>query len=153
MGSCGKSSVTIQKVVSLSLGLTWSSKRGIQLSGQAKLEVTVPLHVSIADVIDIDSITIRFGASTSPRGIGLSAAITGGLTIGPVAANVDRVGVQATLAAPKGGQAVGNLGPVDLDLRSFHPKAWACRSMPGRYPAAASSCSTPMPAAMPASWS
>jgi hypothetical protein len=110
------------KTVTMSLGLTWSSKRGFQLSGQAKLEVTLPLHVSIADVIDIDSITLGFGASTVPAGIGLSVAITGGLTIGPVAASVDRVGVQATLAAPTPPATSGNLGAVDLGFAFLPPK-------------------------------
>src|SRR5262249_1442263 len=86
------------KIVTLGLGVTWSSKHGLQLSGQAKLEVTIPVHQSIFGVIDFDSVTITFGASTLPPGVALGVAVTAGLNIGPVQANVDRVGVQAALA-------------------------------------------------------
>jgi hypothetical protein len=110
------------KTLSLSLGLTWSSKHGIQLSGQAKLEITIPVHVTIADVIDFDSITFDAGVSASPAGVSLGVSVTGGLDIGPVSATVDRVGVAAILAFIDAGQTPGNLGDVDLTWKFLPPK-------------------------------
>jgi hypothetical protein len=110
------------QTVGLSLALTWSSKRGLRLSGQTKLLVTIPIHESIGGVIDFDSITISFGASTAPPGVGLGVSVTGGLNIGPVAANVDRVGVQTNLAFVTAGQSPGNLGGVDLTWAFLPPK-------------------------------
>jgi Family of unknown function (DUF6603) len=110
------------KTISLSLGITWSSKHGVQLSGQAKLEVTIPVNVTIADVIDFDSITLGAGVSASPPGVSLAVSVTGGLEIGPVSATVDRVGVAAILVFAQAGQTPGNLGNVDLTWKFLPPK-------------------------------
>jgi hypothetical protein len=110
------------KTVSLSLSLTWSSKRGLQLGGQAQLTVTIPVHASILGVIDFDSLTIGFGASATPPGVALAVSVTGGLDLGPIAAVVDQVGAQAILAFVPPGQPPGNLGAVDLTWAFLPPK-------------------------------
>jgi hypothetical protein len=110
------------KIISLSLGLIWSSKRGLRLAGQLTLEVTIPVHQSILGVIDFDSVTIALGASTSPPGVGLALSVTGGLNLGPIAASVDRVGAKAQLGFVAPGQPPGNLGNVDLTWAFLPPK-------------------------------
>jgi hypothetical protein len=110
------------QVVIVGLGITWSSKHGLQFSGQVKLDITIPVHASIGGVIDFDSITITVGGSTSPMGISHGISVTGGLNIGPVSATVDRVGLQATLAPPPAGQTAGNIGPLNLGFGFLPPK-------------------------------
>ena len=109
------------QTASVGLDVTWSSKRGLQFSGQVKFEVTIPIHASIGGVVDFDSITIGLGASTAPPGVALQVSVTGGLNIGPVAATVDRVGVQAALGAPAPSKS-GNLGNLDLNWAFLPPK-------------------------------
>ncbi len=109
------------KILNLSLAVGWSSKHGVQFGGQAQLEVTLPVHQSIGGVIDIAAITIAFGAGTAPPGASLNIGVSGGLKLGPVAATVERVGVQAKLLpAPAG--TPGNLGGVALDWAFLPPK-------------------------------
>lgn len=100
--------------------VTWSTKHGLGFSGQAALEANLPVHISIAGVLTIDTIYISLRAGTVSNQIEMDVAVAGGLDIGPVAATVDRVGLRLLLT-PKGAMdPPGNLGRFDLGF-GFKP--------------------------------
>jgi len=93
-----------------------STIRGLYFEGSAALEVTIPLHVSIGGVINLDSIWLRVGAAD--RELEIVAAVTGGLKLGPIAASVERIGLKTLLDFPE--DQDGNFGAVDAQL-GFKP--------------------------------
>ena len=105
------------KPQSLDLGVVagWSSKSGLRFSGQAQLEANIPVHLSIAGVLAVDTIYIKFRAGTDAKTATLEISAAGGLTLGPVAATVDRVGLAINCRAvdPKT-DPPGNLGDLNL---------------------------------------
>ncbi len=85
-----------------SFAITWSNVRGLTFDGQAQLSAVIPLHVSMAGILDVDSLTIGLAmnsdADTSASvGIALNIGITGSLTLGPLAISVDNIGVVLAL--------------------------------------------------------
>jgi hypothetical protein len=98
-----------------SLAALWSSKKGFKLEGQVELDITLALHLSIAGVFSIDKLYITLGADTSGKAR-LILAVAASLALGPVAASVDRVGMELDLAATPQGQPPGNLGSADLSF-------------------------------------
>jgi hypothetical protein len=98
--------------------VSWSSEAGISLSGQAKVNFTIPVHLSLAGVIDIDRIDLGLGASQS--GADLDIAVTGGLSLGPISASVDRIGIRLSLTPTAPGAPPGNLDKLDLGF-GFKP--------------------------------
>ncbi len=50
-----------------SLAALWSSKKGFRIEGQVEIDITLALHLSIADVFSIDSLYIALGAGSSGR--------------------------------------------------------------------------------------
>src|SRR5271165_1377054 len=98
--------------------VTWSSETGLSLSGQAKLGFTIPVHLSLAGVVDISRFDVALIASGS--GAELDVAVTGGLALGPLNASVDRIGVRLTLSPTAPGAPPGNLDKLDLGF-GFKP--------------------------------
>jgi hypothetical protein len=96
------------------LTITWAPDTGIHITGGAQLEIDLPLHLSLGPV-SLPTLYLVAGASSSGLPIEISAAL--GLTLGPIQASVDRVGVKGLLSFPDHG---GNLGPADLAI-SFKP--------------------------------
>lgn len=96
------------------LDATWAPETGIHVTGGAQLEVDLPLHISIGP-ITVPTVYLVGGLSGSGLTLELSAAL--GLTLGPIQASVDRIGVKGLLAFPGSG---GNLGPANLSL-AFKP--------------------------------
>jgi hypothetical protein len=96
------------------LGISWAPETGIHITGGAQLEVDLPLHLSIGP-LTVPTIYIVGGLSGSGLTLELSAAL--GLTLGPIQASVDRIGVKGLLAFPGNG---GNLGPANLSI-AFKP--------------------------------
>jgi hypothetical protein len=96
------------------LGATWSPATGIHITGGAQLEIDLPLHLSIGP---ITFQTLYLVAGVSDAGIPLEISGGLGLTLGPIAASVDRVGVTGLLTFPDHG---GNLGPANLAIK-FKP--------------------------------
>jgi hypothetical protein len=94
------------------LEITWSKKTGVGFKGQAQFQATVPLHVSLLDVINIDTLVvdIQIGA---PDPAAVEVSVSGGLDLGPVAATVDRIGIQLGLKQVPAGSS-GLLGDLDL---------------------------------------
>ncbi|MCA9700361.1 MAG: hypothetical protein KC431_22735, partial [Myxococcales bacterium] len=109
------------------LGLGWSRRGGLSLSGSAGLEVTIPLGLSIAGgAFELDHLTLALRADE--QGLRLDAGVAAGLKLGPFAAVVDGVGLRLALSpAPKDDAGTGNLGPVDLSLAFKPPTALGLR--------------------------
>lgn len=97
------------------LGLTWSNDRGLSFHGAAGLDVTLVVGLSIGGVLTVP--TIHLGLRASDAGLQAELSASVGLSIGPVQAVVDRLGMTAVLTFPDHG---GNLGVVDFAL-AFKP--------------------------------
>jgi len=101
--------------IDFDLGLGYSNQKGVYFRGSAGLEVTLPLHLSLFNVINIDSVYL--GILISDKGIAIAAATGISLNIGPVFAAIEQMGLRALVSFPKN---KGNLGPLNLDL-GFKP--------------------------------
>jgi hypothetical protein len=120
----GKGDGFLQKMLggepqSLTFGVAvmWSSVSGFRFQGQARLAVKLPVHLTILEVLEIDTIGIVVGASMDGD-LTLEATVTGGLTLGPFAAQVDQIG--AKLALEPRSDNSGSLGAFDLGF-GFRP--------------------------------
>ena len=96
------------------LGVTWAPDTGIHITGGAQLEIDLPLHLSLGPVT-LPTLYLVAGADSSGIPIEISAAL--GVTLGPIQAAVDRVGVKGLITFPDHG---GNLGPANLSI-AFKP--------------------------------
>jgi hypothetical protein len=96
------------------LGLAWSNERGFSLSGNAGLKATLPVGLSIGGV---SVPTVHLGLHANDADVGAEVSASVGLSIGPVHALVDRVGIRTLMSFPEKG---GNLGVVDLEI-GFKP--------------------------------
>ena len=96
------------------LTATWAPDTGIHITGGAQLEIDLPLHLSLGP-ITLPTLYLVAGASDTGIPIEISAAL--GLTLGPIQASVDRIGLKGLITFPDHG---GNLGPADLAI-SFKP--------------------------------
>ena len=97
------------------LGLAWSNKTGLSFHGGAGLDTTLPINRSIGGVVTLSSAHVTLQAQDGS--VTAETSLTGGLTIGPVKAVVDRIGLSTVLTFPPTG---GNLGVADLDF-AFKP--------------------------------
>jgi hypothetical protein len=97
------------------LGLTFSSNGGLSIQGGVGLDVTLPIGLSIAGVITIPSVHLALQAGAS--GLQAEVSASAGLSIGPIQASIDRIGVLGVVTFPEGG---GNFGPIDLGA-NFKP--------------------------------
>jgi hypothetical protein len=105
------------QTLELGFGLKWSSVSGFTFQGQARLAVELPVHLTILDVLTVDTIGIAVGADTSGK-LTVEATVSGGLTLGPFDAEVDRIG--AKLALEPRVDHSGSLGSFDLGF-GFRP--------------------------------
>jgi hypothetical protein len=99
--------------VNFDFALGWSRSKGVYFDGGAGFEVTLPVHLSLAGVLDIDEINLALMIDAAALKLGLGASVT--VALGPVRAAIDKMGLKAELAFKQ-----GNLGPVDLAL-GFKP--------------------------------
>ncbi|MEP6811626.1 MAG: DUF6603 domain-containing protein [Actinomycetota bacterium] len=90
------------------LGLRWSGSEGFSFEGSAQAGADLPVHLAIGG-FKIEYLHIGLGAT--PSGMPLELSVTGGGTLGPLGAAVERLGAIATLAFHD-----GNLGPVDVSF-------------------------------------
>ena len=93
---------------------TWAPDTGLHITGGAQLEIDLPLHIDLGPVT-IETVYVIAGVASDGLTLELAAAL--GVTLGPIQASVDKVGVAGTLSFPQGG---GNLGPANLQL-GFKP--------------------------------
>lgn len=105
------------QTVNLSCGLQWSSESGFTFTGGSSIQVTIPLHETLG-IVDVDTISIGLQAGAS--GIDLIVGASGGVTLGPVSVEVDKLGVSLDLVPASQGQPAGFLGGFDLDF-AFQP--------------------------------
>ncbi|MCK5243741.1 MAG: hypothetical protein KAJ90_00615, partial [Desulfobacterales bacterium] len=103
----------------IGLALSWSLQQGFEFSSEAQLELTIPLHISILDVIELDSIYINLAASE--QGLGLRLGVSGSAQLGPFAASVNRIGIRADMDLLDLGSNDGNLGGADLSMGFLPP--------------------------------
>jgi hypothetical protein len=100
-------------------GVKWSTEEGLRFDGTATLRLELPVHLDLAGVAQIDTIHLVLGAVTGPpAGAQIEVSVTGGLAIGPFAAQVDRLGVLVKLV--KAADHKGALGDMDLAF-AFKP--------------------------------
>jgi uncharacterized protein DUF6603 len=96
-------------------GVRWSTTEGLRFNGTATLRLELPVHLDIGGVVQIDTIHVVLGATAAPDpGAQIEVSITGGLTLGPLAAQVDRLGVAMNLVKLPAGRHDGALGDMDL---------------------------------------
>lgn len=104
--------------VSLGIGILWSSRTGLTITGQKAIELDIPLDVNIADIIRIVRLHLR-AQPESGGAFAIDVGISGNLTIGPVAAAVQDLGVRVRARSTDSAHP-GNLGIVDLGF-AFKP--------------------------------
>lgn len=96
-------------------GIRWSTEEGLRFNGTATLRLELPVHLDIAGVVQIETIHVVLGATAGPPpGAKVEVSVTGGLTLGPVAAQVERLGVAMNLVKLPEGRHDGALGDMDL---------------------------------------
>jgi hypothetical protein len=93
------------------LGMTWTPA-GVQFRGSGALTLSVPLHLDLGP-FHLETLFIVVGFDGN--GLALETSVSGGASLGPLKAVVERVGITTTLAFHH-----GNLGPVDLGI-AFKP--------------------------------
>ena len=98
------------------LGLTYSSDRGLTIQGGAGMDATIPIGISIGDVVSIPSLHLALIGDSN--GLQAEVSASAALSIGPIAAVVDRVGATLSITFPAGG---GNFGPIDLGVNFKAP--------------------------------
>jgi len=100
------------------LTAAWQPDTGLHIQGGAQLEIDLPLHLDLGPVT-LPTLYLIGGVSDSSGnfGIPLEISVALGITLGPIQASVDRIGVAANLSFPSSG---GNLGPADLAIK-FKP--------------------------------
>jgi hypothetical protein len=97
------------------LGATWSSRDGLALRGGAGLEVTLAAAAELGP-LRLESITLGLAIGQE---VSLGAGVSVVLSLGPLQARVDRVGVRFALTAPGSN---GNLGPLDFQPHFQPPR-------------------------------
>jgi len=107
------------------LGIDVSTKTGFKFRDGAGFEVDIPLRLSLGGVIELKALWVRLAASDD--GLRLALAVTAGLKIGPLAATVERIGIQMLLKATEEGVA-GSFGALDMG-QGFKPPSGAGMSI------------------------
>ncbi|WP_158931673.1 DUF6603 domain-containing protein [Acidisphaera sp. S103] len=104
----------------LSLIFKYSFKSGFSVSGNPRLQVTLPVMQSIGDAIQLQSISISLGAGAG-NSFELDATVALSVSIGPIAAAVSGLGATLRLSVPENGAPPGNLGNADLSFGFLPP--------------------------------
>ena len=97
------------------LGVAWSNHTGLSFRGAAGLEATLPVGLSIGGVLTVPTIYLGLYIADAALVAEVSASV--GLSIGPVKAVVDRIGLTLAATFPDSG---GTLGIADLGF-GFKP--------------------------------
>ncbi|HTH49492.1 MAG TPA: DUF6603 domain-containing protein [Candidatus Limnocylindria bacterium] len=97
------------------LGLAWGSKKGLTFRGSAGLDATIQVGLTLGP---LTLSTIHLGLAAQADGSVVNEiSADAGLTLGPVKAVVQRVGLTSTLSFPAAG---GSIGVADLAV-GFKP--------------------------------
>jgi hypothetical protein len=103
----------------LSFTLKWSSKSGLSIGGQPRLQITLPVQRSIGGTLTLQSIGFSLGAGPN-KSIELDAMLTLSASVGPIAATISDVGLRILLTYLDDTVPPGNLGNLNLDF-GFKP--------------------------------
>lgn len=104
--------------IGFDFGIGWSTKRGFHITGDvgnAKLEFMITLHEEIGP---LKLSNMYFTLIPSSDNIKFLISTSGSVSLGPLNASIDRLGVKCDANLLQSGN--GNLGPVDLSL-GFKP--------------------------------
>jgi len=101
---------SFQAAFDLTIG--WSTLRGFYIDGGASSEMVLPLHISLGPVA-LELLYLDLGIGSD--GLSVTASVAATVSLGPISAAIDRLGVTSKLAFQR-----GNLGPVDFGI-SFKP--------------------------------
>jgi hypothetical protein len=97
------------------LGVSWSADRGLELTGSAGLTIDIPAHAQLGPIA-VDEVLLGVGFADGALHVDL--AVTIGAALGPLIAEIERLGIRALLSFPPRG---GNVGPAQLDLAFLPP--------------------------------
>lgn len=100
--------------VDFDLTIGWSRELGIYISGNAGVSISIPLHVDIGP-FSLEWLFLEAGLTNGA--LGLTVAISGKGSLGPLSASVERIGLTAVTTFPPKG---GNLGPANVAF-AFKP--------------------------------
>lgn len=100
--------------IPLSPTVTWSNTGGFSFNGGSGLSLDIPLGLSLADIVRVDSMHLELAGSQS-AGASLHLTLSATLSLGPIVAHVDGVGVSVQLEP-----GVGNAGHAKVKL-GFQP--------------------------------
>jgi hypothetical protein len=104
--------------IEFGIALVWSSKTGLAFSGRGALRVAIPLTIRLGPV-QLNTLTL--GLEVQPGGATeVIAAITGNVSIGPLAVTVERIGLRLRMLPVTAEQPVGTFGDLDLQF-GFRP--------------------------------
>ncbi len=98
----------------VTIGLAWSSDKGLTLRGSAGLDATLPVGLSIGPVT---LSTVHLSLQAREAAVSTVASASFAASIGPIHIAVDHVGMTAAITFPETG---GNLGVANLNL-GFKP--------------------------------
>jgi hypothetical protein len=100
-------------VAELDADLSWSSRHGVRLGGQASLRVARVVGRRIGP-LTVEQVEVALGAADGR--LSLTAGVAAGLTLGPVELTVAGLGLRAEI-----GSGPGNLGSGDVTVRPVPP--------------------------------
>lgn len=113
--------------IDFDLGVGWNNAVGLYFAGAGSLELEIPIDKTLLDTLEIKTLYLLLEAGPGEEGsdaeIALAAAVNAALTLGPLYAEVDKMGLNAVVSFPDGG---GNLGPAHLELGVKPPEGLAC---------------------------
>lgn len=105
--------------INFDLAIGWSNINGFYFRGSSGLEATLPVQLDIMGILKIPSVYLSLKAKSINNESLIEAitAVTVSLKLGPLAAQIEQMGLQAKLSFPPSG---GNLGVAGFDL-AFKP--------------------------------
>ena len=101
--------------VAFDLLVGWSNRAGFYFEGGGGLEVALPLHLDILGIIQARMLKVAI--RVDGRGLNVQGGLDAQLTLGPLMASVENIGLSSKLTFPPDG---GNLGPLNMGL-GFKP--------------------------------
>lgn len=93
---------------------TWKFGKGVYIDGGNNVAISIPIHLDLGP-IKVSKISLELGLLEKTS---LALGVSAGFSLGPIAANVENIGVKAILS--ENAQNNGLLGKFDLDF-AFKP--------------------------------
>ena len=95
-------------VATADLGLDWTLRKGLKVHGSGSLEITIAQHLVLGPIV-LDEIVLAAGFTQA--GLTAQVGIGATLSIGPLVASVQNVGVRATLSSGSGSMVTVGFKP------------------------------------------